>query len=351
MPRQKFYINETELDEFQHNLVLRNLDSSMVVSGCAGSGKSVIALHKAKAIQQSGRGTFRFIVFTVVLDKYMSDGIRTLGLNAENFTYYDDWRRHGCPLADFMIVDEAQDFTRDEILALVRGQKTCFLFGDSAQSMYRTLKPTLSIPDIVGVTGFEPKTLEFNYRLPKKIARLAALIGQGDGMADLELRCKGEGTELPHIDAYPDLTAELDAICKTIDNRHFEDVGILLPTNDAVRNAYNLLRARGRNVEARYRNGPHGQHGHMDLDFSATNSNPKLITYHSAKGLQFEAVFLPDCHTNRPSDRDVLYVALTRCYQSLYIMHTTALSTFFDPVPRDLYQTGTPKVSEKDVTI
>ena len=351
MPRRQFYIKESELDDFQHSLVNRRMDSSMVVSGCAGSGKSVIALHKAKAIQENGKGSYQFIVFTRVLDKYMSDGIRTLGLDAGKFTYYHDWQKQGCPVSDYMIVDEAQDFDEKEILGLKMANKACFFFGDSGQSIFKGLKKTLSMSEIVGLTKFEFKTLEFNYRLPKKIARLAALIGDGDGMADLEGRCKVEGVELPHIDAYPNFKAELDAIFQIIGNRHFEDVGILFPSNEAVKQAYLYVKGTGRNVEARYEDKADWHKSKMDLDFSPSNSNPKMMTYHSAKGLQFESVFLPSCHSSKPGDRSVLYVALTRCYQSLYIMHTAKLSPFFDSVPKALYQVGTAKVADKDLTI
>jgi superfamily I DNA/RNA helicase len=353
MPRRQFYIKETELDDFQHNLVNRKLDASMVVSGCAGSGKSVIALHKAKAVQEAGKGTYKFIVFTKALDRYMSDGIATLGLNAANFTYYEDWKNKGRPLADFMIVDEAQDFSEEEINGLKGAKLACFFFGDSSQSIYNGIggKKTLLMPEIVGITKFEFKTLEFNYRLPKKIARLAAQIGVGGDMAELEGRCREEGTELPHVDRYPTREAELDAICAIIEARHFEDIGILFPTNNDVRVAYQYLRNKGKNVEAKYEVKPNWRESRLDLDFSANNTNPKLMTYHSAKGLQFEAVFLPDCHCARPNDRSPLYVAMTRSYQSLYIMHTAQLSPFFDCVSKTLYQTGTAKVADKDVTI
>lgn len=359
MPRRQFYPKDIELDDFQHNLVNRKLDASLVVSGCAGSGKSVIALQKAKAVQDEGKGTYRFIVFTKALDRYMSDGIATLGLNAGNFTYYEDWKSKGCPLADYMIVDEAQDFSEEEINGLKGATKACFFFGDSSQSLYngmkdkktQTVKKTLSMSEIVGITKFDFKTLEFNYRLPKKIARLAARIGTGSDMVELEGRCREEGIELPHIDQYPTREAELDAICAIIEARHFEDVGILLPTNPAVKQAYDYLRNKGKNVEAKYEDRQNWRLGHMDLDFSATNTNPKLMTYHSAKGLQFEAVFMPDCHGARTGDRAPLYVAMTRSYQSLYIMHTGQRSLFFDSVPKSMYQTGAVMVSDKEVTI
>ena len=61
------------------------------------------------------------------------------------------------------------------------------------------------------------------------------------------------------------------------------------------------------------------------------------MTYHSSKGLQFEAVFLPNCESN--DNKNPLYVAMTRTYQSLYILHSGNLSNFFDCVPTNLYKT------------
>jgi superfamily I DNA and RNA helicase len=52
MPKKDFFIKESDLDDYQRNLLYRTIDQSMVVSGCAGSGKSIIALHKAKQIKK-----------------------------------------------------------------------------------------------------------------------------------------------------------------------------------------------------------------------------------------------------------------------------------------------------------
>ena len=74
------------------------------------------------------------------------------------------------------------------------------------------------------------------------------------------------------------------------------------------------------------------------MDLSFTNDTPKLITYHSSKGLQFETVFIPNCNTDYDDDREPLYVAITRAFQSLYIMHSGDLSQFFDNIPPNLYE-------------
>lgn len=51
----------------------------MVVSGSAGSGKSLIALHKAKQIAALGE-SYTIIVYTKSLRKYFEDGLKNWDL-------------------------------------------------------------------------------------------------------------------------------------------------------------------------------------------------------------------------------------------------------------------------------
>jgi DNA helicase IV len=183
--------------------------------------------------------------------------------------------------------------------------------------------------EIAVITGFPTEQLVFNHRLPKKVARLAQYISSTDD--DLEGRCKVEGIEKPKVLSYNSFEEQLDAIAEIIRNRNFVDVGILFRYNVDVEKAYYYLKSKKLDVEAKFNQT-------MDLNFNS--DNPKLMTYHSSKGLQFEAVFLPECTCSDNDDRNPLYVAITRTYQSLYIMHSGNLSKFFDPVPTDLYDTG-----------
>jgi superfamily I DNA/RNA helicase len=265
--------------------------------------------------------------------KYMADGTKEVGISQRNVDYHWHWvNRAGCPSADYIIVDEAQDFSKEDIeLFKSKARKALLLYGDSAQQLYTFIqdKKTVSMEDIQYFTKFPVEQLVFNHRLPKKIARVAQYINSEND--ELEERCTVEGTEKPKILEYPTVEKQYDAIIALIQNKHMEDVGILFRQNDEVEEAYNYFQEHGLNVEAKF-----GKH--MDLDF--TSDNPKLMTYHSSKGLQFENVFLPDCTVEDDDNRNPLYVAVTRTYQSLYILHSGNLSSLFDDVPRDLYDTS-----------
>lgn len=350
MPKRDFYVKEEELDDYQVKIINKRTDSSFIVKGCAGSGKSILALWKAKQIQENGN-TFLFVIFTKALKQYMKDGISQIGLTASNVENYNQcfyWSKDGSTWQqgdwkkgkyDYLIVDEAQDFSKEDILLFKsKATKALLLYGDSAQQLYKffTNKTAISMDDMAYITKFPTEQLVFNHRLPKKIARLAEFINNEND--DLENRCRKEGNELPKILKYNSLNAELDAIAEIIKNRNFEDVGILLRNNNDVEKVADYLRRKGLNVEAKVND-------NVELNFNS--SNPKIMTYHSSKGLQFEVVFLPECTVSSQDDRNPLYVAITRTYQSLYIMHSGNLSSFFDAVPIKLYETSlTTKISD-----
>ena len=339
MAKRSFYITDEEFDNYQVKVVQRRVDNSFIVKGCAGSGKSILALWKVKQIQEEKKGSFYFIIFTKTLRKYMEDGIEEVGLNSDRVLHFKQWKKLGYPSADYLVVDEVQDFDESEINILKeKANKALIVYGDSAQQLYAFKNDTpLSMEDIAYITKYPMETLVFNHRLPKTIARFAEYIeGTGD---ELVARCQTEGIELPKVLKYSNLNEQLDAIIEIIKTRNYDDVGIFLQTNSDVENAYNYFNSKGFKVEYKF---DKNKKTFSMLDFS-TNL-PKLTTYHSSKGLQFEAVFLPDCEdkfpNNKQDNKNALYVAITRSYQDLFIMYSDNLVPFLNDIPKNLYKTS-----------
>ena len=127
----EFFIDYSSLDDFQRQLIDRKNNKSMVVSGSAGSGKSLIALHKAKQIAALDE-SYTIIVYTKSLRKYFEDGLKKLGLR--NVYHYHQWK-HNQRHVKYLIVDECQDFTKEEIEEMKQYGEYCLFFGDSAQSI------------------------------------------------------------------------------------------------------------------------------------------------------------------------------------------------------------------------
>lgn len=336
-------IKESELDDDQIKILMATLDKSCIVSGCAGSGKSVLALIKAQRVQKERGNNYQIIVFTKALCKYMNSGREVLELN-KPFYYHWEWQnRYNSPKSDYIIVDEIQDFSKDEILEFVNSaNKNFFFFGDTAQSIYEGLKDTISVDEIRWIlpVGKSAKDWELyrNYRLPIPVARFVQSIGVDLGPF-VENTYKSKETEMPWVLRYDNKEKQLEAIHRIIKNRNLTDVAILVPDNSMVLSTLNSLTNIGGNYEVRYNDRSDWKNSKDNLNFNS--SNPKIMTYHSAKGLQFESVFIPfveDFTEDGGADQKALYVAMTRTYRNLYVMYSGNMPSPISKINTSIYK-------------
>lgn len=366
--KKDWMVKESELDEYQIKALMATLDKSSIVTGCAGSGKSVLALIKAQRIQNERGDDYQIIVYTKALCNYMNSGRSELGLHNQ-FLYHKEWKwkkiprvyANGAtymvyardengkyipnqPTSDYIIVDEIQDFTEDEIQEFIKATKKCFFFfGDSAQSIYAQKKDTMPVDEIGYLLpkGEKPKDwpLFYNYRLPVGIARFVQYVGEDLPQFD-ETVYKSLEKAIPYILKYDNCLEQMNAIKNIIKKGDLSDVAILLPQNEMVKRVSDALRGLGLNVEMRYNDGRDIRNNRDSLNFSTTN--PKVMTYHSAKGLQFETIFLPYIETfiDEGDLRKALYVAMTRTYKDLYIMYSDSLPELLRDIPQELYKTS-----------
>ena len=333
-------------DEDQLALIQKTLGKSMLIAGCAGSGKSVIALHKAMKIREDG-GDVILIAFTKSLNRYMAAGRTDNGLG-KRFFYHWQWKHEGMPKADYVIVDEIQDFTRSEIEEFISAtNKSYFFFGDTAQSIYGKVRPgTLTVEEISDLTGLKILYLYNNYRLPKPVAQITQTYVGVDVNPYEEAVYQSKERERPRFLMFESVARQADAIVTLINKNKWRNVGILLPSNSAVCEMYGYLQERHLVCESKYESKNSDGQGINEQDvLQASNDslnfrseNPKLMTYHSAKGLQFETVILPMfVEAKSQASRKALYVAMTRTYRNLYVMYTGKLGAPLSNVPGHLY--------------
>lgn len=314
-------VDEESMDDDQLDLIERTLDKSMLVAGCAGSGKSVIAMHKAEQIAQQGEDVI-LIAYTKSLTGFMSTG-RPIG--PYRFYYHYQWLRQEMPTADYIIVDEIQDFTKEEILQFMQAAKKCFMFfGDTAQSIYRQYgKQTLTIEDIARLTGLNVLKLYNNYRLPRPVAKITQDYVGVNVDPYKEKVYQSKEKSLPYIIYKSSVEEQIDAINSIICNNVGKSIGILLPSNELALKISEELRKKNVGCELKYSADISKDSRYVDsLDFGTVI--PKIMTYHSAKGLQFDVVILP--MYNGASDnesRKALYVAMTRTMHKLYVFYST----------------------------
>lgn len=334
---KEFNVGKDSLDFEQIGLIERELEHSMIVSGCAGSGKSVIAMYKAQQIIDEG-GDVIMIAYTKSLNRYMQQGESTP--NTDKYFYYHwQWLDAGKPSANYIIVDEIQDFSRDEVNEFIRAARKCFFFfGDTAQSIYKGIKQTLSIRELSDMTGIAVSNLNSNYRLPKPVAKITQEYVAIDANPYAEAIYQSKETELPRFVKFDDEKSQIKAIIDIISKKNMKNVGILVPNNDLVLSTMKAFNDLNFPCEFKYNAGYNDKRNRVTLDFTTTL--PKLMTYHSAKGLQFETVILPFYEgANDKETQKSLYVAMTRTYRYLYVMYSGGIiSKPLQNVPSYLYK-------------
>lgn len=296
MAKKDWMIVESELDDDQLKVLIATNDKSCIVSGCAGSGKSVLALIKAQRIQKEKGDNYQIIVYTTALCDYMNAGREMLGLK-NTFYYYKEWKWKrapktyangstymvylkdsdgdlipNMPKADYVIVDEIQDFTKDEVQDFITAtNKNFFFFGDMAQSIYKDKMPIQAINRLFSYDR-EPKnfTLYRNYRLPIPVARIAQYVGVDIDLFD-EKTYKSHETAVPKFLKYPSLKDQVNAIANIIKRNNLTDVGILLPHNEDVGSICTLLNENEVDYEVKFNDKQNWHNSVNNLNFNSTN--------------------------------------------------------------------------------
>ena len=335
-----FNVEKESMDDEQLDLIGDTIDKSMIVAGCAGSGKSVIAMYKAQQILES-KGDVILIAYTKSLNRYMRQG-KENSLD-ERFFYHWQWIDQGMPKADYIIVDEIQDFDKEEIMQFINAARKCFFFfGDTAQSIYRAFgKETLTIDQISSMTGIKVSRLYNNYRLPKPIAKITQ---EYLGLTEEDnVRKYSESLYLSKENALPVFVEchsrqeQIDCIISIIRKNKYRNVGILVPENDLVLEIMNAFTSEKFACEFKFNAGYNDYRNKDTLNFKT--EYPKLMTYHSAKGLQFETVILPFYQgANNLDEKKSLYVAMTRTYRHLYVLYNGDMLKPLKGVPERLYE-------------
>lgn len=369
---ESFYVKESQLDLQQKVVLQKKLAQNLVVTGGAGSGKSILALLKAKAML-SNNDRVLYVVKTVALNTYMDAGVsaeakkeekeklQSVEGNSSNriwgrlkssicsfnhcFKWVknedNEWENLGWRKGhfDYIILDEATDLKMPEIQVLKDHCKYFVAFGDDDQQLFSfidTRTKVSQIADEVGIKKEDIDNLIYNHRLPKKMARLVVYFHPRikPNTPDSEnfiRRCLVEGTELPHIFQYSRENEQFDEIIKIVKNKNggLKSVGILFRDNESMKRAYRYFTENNLPTSMVIDSQTIGE----DFDSAA----PNLMTYHGAKGLQFETVFIPNC-SDPGYDKAPLYVALTRTYSSLYIMYTGQKPYFISQIPSELYE-------------
>ena len=242
-------------------------------------------------------------------------------------------------IIDYLIIDEAQDFNVSDYKNRIapKAGKSLSLFGDSAQQMNSNGS---NIEDIAIALDFDRLSLDYNYRLPKSIAKVAQQI-QNTGI-DLitNNRKDGGNSDYPYypkpvIAKYSTREAELNGILNKIQMEDLDDVAILVPTESDVMEVNKFLNDHGIRTQVHYRTSNVVPFNTINtLDFS-NNDLPCILTYYAAKGSEFDNVFVPFANSANSKSRNSFYVACTRSSRNLYISYSGMRTPYLKNVSKE----------------
>lgn len=324
-------------DEYQKVIINMTAERTAIVRGIAGSGKSLTLLKKAKQVSTFS-SSYAIIVYTKSLKQFFVDELAEIGQSEGHVYYFEEWKRSSKPNFKYMFIDECQDFNSDDIADFRQHGTYCWFFGDTFQSIMEFPNhPVQSVEDTALQLGVHPQDLCINWRLTIENAKVGEYIRP---KSRLSFACIKHGAKPRLVKSY----AQLDKIIDYILNGNLTDVGILVYYNGQVIQIRDYLQSKGIPVQWKTQDT-------MEIDFKSTS--PKIITWHCAKGLQFNDVFIPCCGLGEyrqyvPWLRDpmiekesALYVATTRPLENLYLLYSSHLAPLLPNSNSTIYSGNT----------
>lgn len=331
-----------------------------IISGCAGSGKTLLACHIA--MRYSKDKQVAILVFTKSLRTFIRDYIDNFGDNQIAVLYEFEWHMRNFPKYDVIIVDEFQDFSINDISNIVASAALgVYLFGDIEQQLYTEnfqKEATLSFDELLAQTNFQHIELKDNFRVSEENKNLIASLYKSKslGLSNFSTGAK------PQILHFEDVKNELEWLKEFLQsNDEFKNIGILLKQNDAFKGGY-YYRSKLRKDEIFgvlelqeffKNNGIDSSFKHMNndnLDFTK-EVNINVMTYHSSKGLQFDCVILPfsSIVNHNYGVLNLPYVGLTRASKQIIITYSGLVAEEYSaPVDTSTFQGRILRKTAKD---
>jgi superfamily I DNA/RNA helicase len=347
------------LDKCQHDALRCPRQRSLLVFGPPGSGKTVVAIYRAKQLRQHS-ATVDFIVRSRVLQRYIKSSLEKSKIGADSSTFENWFKAYltetlppGTPLPrpfgkcfgfdwvavqqlfahhnvslngkyDHLLVDEAQDIPFDFFRIAVRISSHLTVFADENQSIQQGLNASLAnLRD--ATKKFDPVEVQLskNHRNTKEISSFANLFA----VHGIETRCTeapSRSGPLPALMTFATLGEQVEWAARLIKNNAGRSIGILTKDvngSNGVLRWTEMLRKHGIQAQSyaskKWRAVP---------DFERNGAF--VICFQSQTGLEFDFAIVPDVHLTAteymPDDEMRLYVAMSRARERLFVTYSGA---------------------------
>lgn len=336
------------------------LNNSFIVTGGPGTGKTILALHRAAKLKASS-SQVNFLVYNKTLRNYLEQAISEAGLNEyvvktwhswfynyyqgkignlvpEVSSYNPNWviieeesSLTSNKIFDHLIIDEAQDLPIPLLKILRKISNNITAFADENQSIE---DESTNISEIINAleTFGRRYFLSRNYRNTQEIYDVAKLFYTGD-VHDIPAKCYKSGDKPSIIKC--DFHQIVDYIATYADNNPSSNIGVLLPRIDKIDKYYNSIKNKSTYATVQV------YHYRSNNNFDFEKDGVKILSFGSAKGLEFDTVFLPEIDNDLFSNsttkmKNRIYVCCTRAKENLIFTYqkenydSFILSTLFE---------------------
>jgi len=339
---------KSRLDAHQTNVLNRCMmrpHGADWIRGFAGSGKTVLLVYIVREFRIANPGkSVCGVVFTHALkDLVGTDGIPD-DVPVMTYPAFNSNKRH----YDLIVVDEVQDLPKKVLRTLKKYAGKIVVACDFDQSIYDRCVSQEDIEQIL-----EPNAHELGkvFRLTDRIRKLACTILPDSKIRDATIN-KGANTQVSLAKA-SSRSEEIDWLVRVssdyttagepvaiLMSRHRQILGLcrgICDRTGAAAPGHSIPRKEfyAQFNERMAEVGQPFRYLGSDIGRLAESDSEELVylmTYHSAKGLDFETVLLPMLEAGtRPFngdeklDRRLFFVALTRCRLDLFLSHSSTL--------------------------
>lgn len=342
-----WFIPYNQLDNEQLNFLQNvgtNRQSNFWLKGYAGSGKSVLLIHcLLKEKEAKPNSNVIIVLYTHALIDMIKTGIPVQYRGTQVVTYHQFHRMNGT--WDLVLVDEVQDLPEYVVRDIHSKGRRVIVAGDVNQSIYDDVCETAQISDILTSQSFALGIIHRISRRIRQIAQFFCADRNGFNAASM-----GRLVELPprliNATSYEEecrwlimstkeyaQTGYAPAILIPRHLQIFQFLQTLLRLENKPLLANELSESRRDNYatinEHLKNNGIKFQYlgnGAGSFDRASRDSLVTVMTYHSAKGLDFKAVFIPFLTPSLEIWRDpesrartLFFVAVTRSREQLFL--------------------------------
>ncbi len=348
-----------------------------VLFGVAGSGKTMILIARARwqAMLNPARKILVLcynralsLYICRVLEEYNNIDVMTfhawarerldfnLHFNDAKYSVklLDHLRKHGADQYDSILIDECQDWEPDWFKAVLFAAKDpkqgdLLIVGDGSQSIRKKQRYFswqncgINPQPWRGIGDSTSLTFDRNYRNTQQIAALASSFIRGDetqedcsGEDILSLipnpnECVGGEGSKPKLGRFSDRTREMQFVATSIhdlidrnDNLEYCDLAVVYPGYIGAQEAETQFGALFENLENMSIPYVHVRGGEMRNQHMLLEGNSvKILNVQQMKGLEQRVCFVVGIDEYHAGDGNLLYVAMTRATDQLFLSWST----------------------------